>query len=62
MSFRKQLRRERFFEFVYEQQRWFDLKRWKVYVKTIRRVETHNKNRNVQARNYRYGIPLRDRD
>jgi hypothetical protein len=62
LGFRKALRRERFYEFVYEQQRWYDLVRWKVLLKTIRRVSAAKKDEHVQARHYRFPVPQRDRD
>jgi hypothetical protein len=62
LSFRKALRRERYYEFVYEQQRWYDLVRWKVLLKTMRRVSAANKNANVRPKHYRFPVPQRDRD
>ncbi|MDR2626691.1 MAG: RagB/SusD family nutrient uptake outer membrane protein [Dysgonamonadaceae bacterium] len=62
LEFRKQLRRERYYEFVYEQQRWYDLARWKVLLKTMRRVAAAQKNEHIQARHYRFPVPQRDRD
>jgi hypothetical protein len=62
LDFRKALRRERFYEFVYEQQRWYDLVRWKVLLKTMRRVSAAQKNEHVQAKHYRFPVPQRDRD
>ncbi|MDR3252547.1 MAG: RagB/SusD family nutrient uptake outer membrane protein [Tannerella sp.] len=62
LAFRKQLRRERFYEFVYEQQRWYDLVRWKVLIKTVRRVTAAQKNEHVQAKHYRFPVPQPDRD
>ena len=61
-GFRKALRRERYYEFVYEQQRWYDLARWKVLVKTMRRVSAAQKNEHVHAKHYRFPVPQRDRD
>jgi hypothetical protein len=37
-AFRDTVRSERFLEFVYEQQRWFDLVRWRILVKTVKPV------------------------
>jgi hypothetical protein len=37
-QFRDIVRNERFLEFVYEQQRWFDLVRWRILVKTVKPV------------------------
>jgi len=61
-AFRKQLRRERFYEFVYEQQRWYDLVRWKVLLKTMRRVAAAQKNEHVQPKHYRFPVPQHDLD
>ncbi|MDR0745633.1 MAG: RagB/SusD family nutrient uptake outer membrane protein [Mediterranea sp.] len=62
LGFRKQLRQERYYEFVYEQQRWYDLVRWKVLLKTVRRVEAAQKNEHIHAKHYRFPIPQPDRD
>jgi hypothetical protein len=61
-SFRQALRRERLFELTYEQVRWYDLKRWKVLIKTIKRVSASNKKENVSATNYLFPIPQSQRD
>ncbi|OAV67849.1 SusD family protein [Bacteroidales bacterium Barb6XT] len=61
-GFTKALRRERFYEFVYEQQRWYDLVRWKVLLKTIRRVSAANKNEHIQTKHYRFPVPQSQRD
>jgi hypothetical protein len=37
-QFRTDIQSERLFEFVYEQQRWFDLVRWKILVKTVKDI------------------------
>jgi hypothetical protein len=60
-GFRKALRRERFYELTYEQVRWFDLVRWKVLVKTVRRVSASGKKDNVEAKHYRFPIPRTQR-
>jgi hypothetical protein len=62
LEFRKQLRRERYYEFVYEQQRWYDLVRWKVLLKTVRRVAAAQKNEHIQPKHYRFPVPQPDRD
>lgn len=61
LGFRKALRRERLYELTYEQERWFDLKRWKVLVKTVKRVSAANKNENVATKHYRFPIPQSQR-
>jgi tetratricopeptide (TPR) repeat protein len=58
-TFREQFRQERYFEFVTEQTRWFDLVRWKVLVKSIQRIPAKNA---VSLRNYRFPIPQSERD
>ncbi|GHT51119.1 membrane protein [Bacteroidia bacterium] len=62
LGFRKALRQERLYELTYEQQRWFDLTRWKVLVKTIKRVSAANKKDNVASKHYRFPIPQAQRD
>ncbi|MDR2138309.1 MAG: RagB/SusD family nutrient uptake outer membrane protein [Tannerella sp.] len=61
-GFQQALRRERLFELTYEQVRWYDLKRWKVLIKTIKRVSASNKKENVSAINYLFPIPQSQRD
>ena len=66
-AFREAVMQERSWEFVYEQKHWFDLKRWKVLVKTIRNSRLareypeYNKAA-IDFRNYRYPIPQSQRD
>ncbi|MDR3250170.1 MAG: RagB/SusD family nutrient uptake outer membrane protein [Tannerella sp.] len=61
-GFQQALRRERLFELTYEQVRWYDLVRWKVLIKTVKRVSTSNKNTNVSAIHYRFPVPESQRD
>jgi hypothetical protein len=61
-NFRQALRRERLFELTYEQVRWYDLVRWKVLLKTVKRVSASNKKDNVTAIHYRFPIPQSQRD
>ena len=62
-GFRKALRRERLFELTYEQVRWFDLKRWHVLLKTVKRVQSQReKQENVKPQHYRFPIPQSQRD
>ncbi|MDR0612048.1 MAG: RagB/SusD family nutrient uptake outer membrane protein [Dysgonamonadaceae bacterium] len=61
-GFQQALRRERLFELTYEQVRWYDLKRWKVLIKTVKRVSASNKKENVSATNYLFPIPQLQRD
>lgn len=66
-DFHNAIVQERAWEFVYEQKHWFDLKRWKVLVKTIRNSRLareypeYNKAA-IDFRNYRYPIPQAQRD
>jgi hypothetical protein len=55
-AFRDVLRRERYFEFVLEQTRWFDLVRWKTLVTSVSRTKPA-----VSVRNYRFPIPHSER-
>jgi hypothetical protein len=55
-SFRDVLQRERYFEFVLEQTRWFDLVRWKKLVVSVSRTKPA-----VSVRNYRFPIPNSER-
>jgi hypothetical protein len=61
-GFQQALRRERLYELTYEQVRWYDLARWKVLIKTVKRVSASNKNTNVSAIHYRFPIPQSQRD
>jgi hypothetical protein len=61
-GFQQAVRRERLFELTYEQVRWFDLKRWKVLIKTVKRVAASSKKDNVQSKHYRFPLPKSQRD
>jgi hypothetical protein len=62
-EFRKALRQERLFELTYEQVRWFDLKRWHVLQKTVKRVQSNpGKQQNVKPQHYCFPIPQSQRD
>ncbi|GHU83410.1 membrane protein [Bacteroidia bacterium] len=61
-GFQQAVRRERLFELTYEQVRWFDLKRWKVLVKTVKRVAASSKKDNVASKHYRFPLPKSQRD
>ncbi|MDR0613204.1 MAG: RagB/SusD family nutrient uptake outer membrane protein [Dysgonamonadaceae bacterium] len=56
-QFRDSLREERYKEFVTESVRWFDLVRWKIYVKSVRKTKPA-----ASFRNYRFPIPQKQRD
>jgi hypothetical protein len=51
-QFREALREERFSEFILEGQRWFDLVRWRILVKTVSTEKT-----GVTERNYLFPVP-----
>jgi hypothetical protein len=59
---RKALRRERLYELTYEQVRWYDLTRWKVLIKTVKRVSATHKKENVAAKHYRFPVPQSQRN
>lgn len=58
-EFREALRKERWSEFILEGQRWFDLIRWKILIKTVRENSDPSdlKYQNVSQRNYLLPIP-----
>lgn len=66
-AFHDAIVQERSWEFVYEQKHWFDLKRWRVLVKTVRNSRLardypqYNK-ASIDFRHYRYPIPQAQRD
>ena len=58
-QFRKAIQDERYREFVTEGNRWFDLKRWHILVKTIKeKVPADDlKYKNITTRNYYLPVP-----
>ncbi len=58
-EFRQAVRDERWKEFILEGQRWFDLIRWRILLKTVKENtdETSTKYQNVSKRNYLLPIP-----
>jgi hypothetical protein len=58
-QFQEAVREERFLEFVYEQQRWFDLVRWRILVKTVKVIPGKE---GVSLKHYRFAIPKSQRD
>lgn len=56
LQFRDVTREERFKEFVYEQQRWFDLVRWRILLQTVSPVVNQNMVQRVDAN----GDPVKD--
>lgn len=62
-QFRDSVRNERFFEFVYEQQRWFDLVRWKILVKTVKPIKNEYTDKSgISLKHYRFPIPQSQRN
>ncbi|MDR1454239.1 MAG: RagB/SusD family nutrient uptake outer membrane protein [Tannerella sp.] len=62
-QFREVVRDERFFEFVYEQQRWFDLVRWRILVKSAGAVRNEYTDKSaISLRHYRFPIPQSQRN
>ena len=59
-QFRQAVQNERYLEFVTEGNRWFDLKRWHILVKTIKeKVPADDlKYKNISTRNYYLPVPL----
>jgi hypothetical protein len=58
-DFRDAVREERFLEFTYEQQRWLDLVRWRVLVKTVKPIPGKDK---IELKHYRFPIPQSQRN
>ncbi|MDR0873260.1 MAG: RagB/SusD family nutrient uptake outer membrane protein [Prevotellaceae bacterium] len=58
-SFRETLQQERYFEFVTEQTRWFDLVRWKKLVQSYQGIVGKEQ---ASHRNYRFPIPQAERN
>lgn len=62
-QFRDFVRDERFFEFVYEQQRWFDLVRWRILVKTVKPIKNKFTDKSgISLKHYRFPIPQSQRN
>jgi hypothetical protein len=67
-QFRDSLRTETLHEFTYEQQRWFNLVRWRILVTTLQTVGNKATDpqvklkANVALKNYRFPIPQTERD
>jgi hypothetical protein len=62
-QFRDSLRDERFFEFVYEQQRFFDLVRWRILVKTVKPIKNADTDKSaISLKHYRFPIPQSQRN
>ncbi len=67
-GFKAKIQSERLLELTYEQNRYTDLKRWRIYVKTLRNAVTSGYalstylKQNVRLKNYRLPIPKGQRD
>ncbi|MDR1369703.1 MAG: RagB/SusD family nutrient uptake outer membrane protein [Dysgonamonadaceae bacterium] len=67
-SFKARIQQERVFELTYEQNRWTDLVRWRIYVQTLKEsvskgyVAEELGKQNVQKHYYRFPIPKAERD
>lgn len=67
-GFKAKIQQERIFELTYEQNRWTDLVRWRIYVKTLRNAVTTGYTsseylkQDVKLKNYRLPIPKSQRD
>ncbi|OAV73070.1 SusD family protein [Bacteroidales bacterium Barb6] len=71
-QFRNAVREERGFEFVYEQQRWFDLARWRILVKASQDAGKNAKSgdksgspakaKNAELKHYHFPIPQSERN
>jgi hypothetical protein len=71
-QFRDSLQKESLHEFTFEQQRWFNLIRWKVLVKTVKAVAANapktdafaqvRKKSQISKKDYLYPIPQNERD
>ena len=67
-QFRDSLRKETLHEFTYEQQRWFNLVRWKTLLTTVKAVAAKSSitlvqsKANVSVKNYRFPIPQTERN
>jgi hypothetical protein len=67
-GFKATIQQERVFELTYEQNRWTDLVRWRLFVKTLKEavangwVDESYRKQNVQPHYYRFPIPKSQRD
>lgn len=67
-GFKQAIQRERVFELTYEQNRWTDLVRWRIFVKTLKNAVSNGyiseqyEKQNVQQHYYRFPIPKAQRD
>jgi hypothetical protein len=67
-GFKQAIQQERVFELTYEQNRWTDLVRWRIFVKTLKEavskgyIDAKYEKQNVQQHYYRFPIPKAQRD
>ncbi|MDR0744891.1 MAG: RagB/SusD family nutrient uptake outer membrane protein [Mediterranea sp.] len=67
-GFKAAIQQERVFELTYEQNRWTDLVRWRIFVKTVKEavtngwIESKYEKQNVKQHYYRFPIPKAQRD
>lgn len=67
-QFKERIQQERVFELTYEQNRWTDLVRWRIFVKTLKEavsngwIDAKYLKQNVQPYYYRFPIPKTQRD
>jgi hypothetical protein len=67
-GFKQQIQQERVFELTYEQNRWTDLVRWRIFVKTLKNavsqgyVGSEYHKQDVKQHYYRFPIPGAQRD
>jgi hypothetical protein len=63
-GFRRAIQQERVFELTYEQNRWTDLVRWRIFVHTLRNadVDPDYHKQNAKLKHYRFPIPKAQRD
>ncbi|MDR3250830.1 MAG: RagB/SusD family nutrient uptake outer membrane protein [Tannerella sp.] len=67
-QFKARIQQERVFELTYEQNRWTDLVRWRIYLKTLNEavnngyISAEFGKQNVKPHYYRFPIPKSERD
>jgi len=67
-GFKARLQQERVFELTYEQNRWTDLVRWRIFVKTLRNavangdVSSEYNKQDASLKHYRFPVPKGQRD
>jgi hypothetical protein len=67
-AFKAAIQQERVFELTYEQNRWTDLVRWRIFVRSLKEavskgwIDESYRKQNVQPHYYRFPIPKTQRD